>query len=86
MIPQTFPEQNVIFAKPQGWTDEECGPLPVFLGNGIVVSAWKPTPSELVRLNLGEPVWLTIAGLSMPPVALGCDSPFDPVSPYAETY
>lgn len=35
------------------------------------VSAWFPTPEELVALNSGAPVYLFIYGQGHPPVSLG---------------
>jgi hypothetical protein len=35
------------------------------------VTAWTPTPAELVELNNGAPVYLFVFGQQFPPVALG---------------
>ena len=35
------------------------------------ISAWFPTPAELIALNNGAPVYLFIYGRSHPPVNLG---------------
>lgn len=77
MTPQRFPESNATLGRPADMTSEECGPLPVCIDGRVVVSAWRPTPAELVRINLGEPVWLIVWGVGMPPVALTVDSPFE---------
>lgn len=90
MTPQRFAESNIEFTKPENWTDEQCasihgfvGEIPGFKGNyadhrrtPVCVTAWRPTPDELVKLNLGEPVFLSIVGERQPPVILGVDNPW----------
>ena len=39
--------------------------------DGRFISAWLPTPDELVRLNAGEPVYLSVWGNGHPPVHVG---------------
>ena len=39
--------------------------------DGRFISAWVPTPDELVRLNAGEPVYLSVWGNGHPPVSVG---------------
>lgn len=39
--------------------------------DGRFISAWLPTPDELVRLNAGEPVYLSVWGNGHPPVYVG---------------
>lgn len=34
------------------------------------VTAWRPTPEELERLNQGAPIYLSIMGTAWPPVNL----------------
>jgi hypothetical protein len=60
---------------------EECADLKVFKGTDsletpVIISCWKPSPEERVKLCAGEPVWLTITGEGMPPVSLSANSPF----------
>lgn len=38
--------------------------------DGIMSSAWEPTPDELQRLNAGATIYLHIMGTQHPPVAL----------------
>lgn len=40
-------------------------------GQRAVMSAWIPTPEELIKLNAGEPVYLVVMGRSMPPCYIG---------------
>ena len=62
MIPQRFPEANTMMVRPKGWTEEECSDIHAFVGDGWVNTAWRPTPTELMKLNLGEPVYLMLKG------------------------
>lgn len=39
--------------------------------DGRFISAWLPTLDELVRLNAGEPVYLSVWGNGHPPVYVG---------------
>ncbi len=74
MIPQRFKEVNTVMRGPDGM--KNCADLHCFQNDQQIISAWRPTPEELVRLNLGEPVWLSVIGQQMPPVWIGVDSPF----------
>lgn len=80
MKPTNFKEANIIYTKPEGWSDEECGDLPVHKGTDgkhtVLVSAWMPTFADLQRLSEGKPIYLTIVGNAMPPVSLSTESPF----------
>lgn len=49
---------------------ENCSDLPVVKKDGMMVSAWMPTPAELKLLNDGQPVYLFVWGERHPPVAL----------------
>lgn len=40
-------------------------------GARAVMSAWMPTPQELAAMNAGEPVYLVILGVNMPPAFVG---------------
>lgn len=67
--------------RPPGWTEEDCSDVHAFTGadeskQPVVITAWRPTPAELVKINLGEPIYLTIYGMGMPPVALSTDNPW----------
>lgn len=78
-----FPESNTVMRAPANMPD--CADIHAFIGDTekrepIVITAWKPTPEELVKINLGEPVYLFIWGQAMPPVALTMENPFTPVA------
>ena len=74
MEPTAFPEANRSYGAPRGWNEAERGPcesLPAFeTEDGRVVSRWRPTWGERLRLLLGWPVWMQVSGAPPPPVAL----------------
>lgn len=72
-----FKEQNTVFTKPEGWSDEECGPLPAYRGKGQIVSCWELSPEEIKTLqDNGGRIWLGICSSVQPPVYLTVTSPF----------
>lgn len=79
MYPVSFKESNTVLAAPKG-QEETCGSLEVFMDGHFVISAWRPTAQELVRLNMGEPLYLVVHGANTPPFRITTDSPFsDPI-------
>ena len=76
------PECNSRLGRPINWEEEnpnlECDTLPVLFeyhqdgvkSHPVVASFWKPTPNELIMLNNGACVKLTVFGFSMQPVML----------------
>ncbi len=71
MKPIPFPEANKTLQKPQGMTDDECDPLPVFNDGRLSISCWKMGWHErLAALFFGR-VWLFVYfGASQPPVGM----------------
>lgn len=78
MNPQRFEQANVVMAAPKGM--DNCMDIHACKTTSnehpVVVTAWRPSPEELVKINLGEPVYLVVWGQSMPPVSVTADSPF----------
>lgn len=74
MNPQRFAHANCVMKAPKGMP--ECADVHSFRDGLQVITAWRPTPEELVQINLGNPIWLYCVGKSMPPVALVMDDPF----------
>ena len=77
MNPTTFPESTKTLAKPRSMTDEECGPLPVYVTDeddfaiGVVISCWRMSWRERLSALLSGRVWLSVwSGVTQPPVAL----------------
>jgi hypothetical protein len=84
MNPIRFAQCNCVMLAPKDLP--ECYDLHTFKGQtpqgqAVVISAWKPTPEELVNINLGEPIWLFLWGEIMQPAAIVLDNPFDPITP-----
>jgi len=86
--PQRFAMSNRTMGPPEGWTDEECNTIHAFAGKygndkPVMITAWRPAPEDLVRLNAGEPLWLHICmadkngNATMPPVLLDTKDPWD---------
>ena len=82
MIPVRFAQANIEMQPPPG-EEENVHTLWCWrgtYGDGTpgFVSAWRPTPEELVRLNLGEPIFLSILGASLPPHVFTLYNPLEP--------
>lgn len=61
------------FGPPPG-LEEMIGWLHVFRNGKCVVSAWKPTPEELDRLNKGESVFVSVmSGNAVCPMFVGLE-------------
>lgn len=45
-------------------------------GKPVVVTAWRPSAEELVKINLGEPIFLSLWGGAMQPALVTADNPF----------
>lgn len=80
MNPIRFAQADKVFHAPPGM--DNCCDIHAAVvqwsgGQTSVLTAWRPTPEELVRLNLGEPVFLMVSGQGMPPVALAVGNPLE---------
>lgn len=77
MIVARIAGANVNFGAPKNWDDARDGPcrsLPVRVVDGSYQSAWEPTPDELLMLNAGGFVVLSVVG-GQPPVCLSVEMP-----------
>ena len=90
MVPTSFDESNMVLNRPPDMTDEQCGPLSVWVGNvtgpvgdvqPTVVSCYKLTADELEEIRRTGRIWLGVLGNTMPPVWLTTHSPFQPTNP-----
>lgn len=70
MQPVKFEQQNKLFTKPRGTTDEECGDLPVFTDGNEHVSKWKMSIAERIHCALRGYVWLRVWSSGQPPVLI----------------
>ena len=75
MTPVDFPEANSKFGPPPGYTEEQVGSIPTFVGkiNGgandgdaCVIAAWKPNDEEIADIVAGKPIYLVMLGGLMP--------------------
>lgn len=72
MKPISFPEANKNLLKPKGWTDEQCGSLPVRTDGQRCISCWKMDWGERLRALLFGRVWVFVhSGQTQPPISLG---------------
>ena len=76
MKAQSFTEANRLLEAPSNWDSDkrgECQPLPIYHGDGLMVSCWSLSWRERLRVLLSGRLWLTIAGDTHPPVALSAE-------------
>jgi hypothetical protein len=75
MSPTKFDQANVRFGPPPELSDSQCLTIYGYSGtiaggnldgSPVVVTAWKPAPEDIVRIQAGEPVYLTFIG-GLPP-------------------
>ena len=71
-----FKQQNITFTKPVSMTDEECGSLPAFRGDGQIISCWQMSLKDRLHALFTGRMWLSIHGEVQPPVWVGPDCPF----------
>jgi len=81
MKPIDFKQKNKVLKAPEGYTEKECGDLPVYIGetdsgHRSVLSVWKPDEADRKRIAFGGPIYLAVFGSGMPPVALFTEPPF----------
>lgn len=76
MNPSSPPIHTAVFVAPQGMSLSQVGNIHAYRGTvrdcggldgaDFVVTAWKPTPEDLKRLNEGGQVYLSVLG-GLPP-------------------
>lgn len=78
MKPVEFAEQTKVLRRPPSMTDAECGPLPVWNGDGRqCISCWRGGLKErLVFLFTGRMYCGIVSGETQPPVWVSPISPF----------
>lgn len=77
MTPAQPPVANKFYTAPESMEESQVGSIHAFEsvvpsgnnleGSPFVVTAWKPSPDELRRLNEGGPVYLTYMGGGLAP-------------------
>ena len=73
MKPIQHNSNNFVFEPPHGMSPEQCVPLACTLiqyedGARGIMSFWKPTAEELMMLQNGQHVIVTVMGTQMPPI------------------
>ncbi len=92
MNPVSFSEQTIIdgeplvIGKPLGWTDEQCGGLPAWMGNVPIdkegnatqtfISCHEATEEERAEFARTGKIWLMVTAGNHPPVKLIAFNPF----------
>ena len=75
MKPAKFEVVNLTYTRPENMTDEECGSLPVHQYERGIISCWKLSFCERVKVIFTGRVWLDVAATRQPPVWLGVNAP-----------
>lgn len=76
MKPTTFPQAIKTLMPPSGVANH-VKQMPVYTNGETVVSRWKPTFADRLRILFGAPVWLgVLSGDTQPPVWLDTENPF----------
>lgn len=75
MKPIVFPETNATYGAPG------CGDLPAWHGDDVggqkrIISCWKLTIRDRIRLLLRGRLWMDVCGQNQPPIDLYSKSPF----------
>ena len=74
MKPSNFDEANVVLEKPEVWTDEQCGPLPIFRDDGQCISLWRMSLRERLSALIFGKVWVWVySGVTQPPISLSAE-------------
>lgn len=80
MKPTQFPEQNGTLSGGPGSVygiEDDVIDLPVHRDLGMIISCWRPSLGDRLRLLLGRPVWLfVLAKTTHAPVTMTTESPF----------
>lgn len=73
MKPIKIAESNRVYKAPPNWNHQstECGDLHVRDVEGMLLSAWQPSPEEQKLIAEGKPIILHIFGHSHPAVSIG---------------
>lgn len=75
--PCDFQGANVVLRAPEGWTQEQCVDMPILkTEDGQLISAWRLTPEEMIKIQNTGVIWLKVLTTAAPPpVCVLIDSP-----------
>lgn len=74
MTPIDFEKKNKVYTAPASMPD--CLPLPVYQGDGQIMSFWEMDETEKLALIVSSKVWIGIHAERQPPVWLSTIPPF----------
>lgn len=72
MTPLNFPN-STIAAPPPNWDEDKygkCSSLPILEQGGVIMSMWKPSFKERIKILFGGVIQLSIVSNQMLPVSL----------------
>lgn len=69
VIPVSFKEKNTTYISPK------CGDLPVFRGEGQVVSCWRVPFIKRLKMFFTGRIWLVLRSENQPPCYVEIDKP-----------
>lgn len=76
MKPIKFKYQTKELQRPGDMTDEQCGPLPALIVDNCVISCWKLSWRERLKILLTGVAWLSIrSGNTQPPASISTELP-----------
>jgi hypothetical protein len=75
--PIKFAEANIVFSKPDSMSDDECGSLPAHKYDNGIISCWKMSFKERIKVLFTGKVWFDVMSKFQPPIWLSVDTPFD---------
>lgn len=85
MSPTDFPYSNDIIGPPEGVDESQVMPVPCYIGQlqggnmdgaQFIITAWKPSPEEVLQIISGGPIYLMCIG-GLPPHTLTTTFPPD---------
>jgi hypothetical protein len=68
MKPVEFEDVNTTYVGGEG-----IALLPVYRGGGMIISCWRPSWREVLRVVLTRRVWVAVLGDVLPPFAVAAD-------------
>jgi len=74
MRPVDFAQQNITFLPPKDM--ENCESLPVYRDGREIISCWRFSFKDILKVIFKRRIWLHISGMSQPPVYLRTEFPF----------
>lgn len=77
MKPIAFKQQNAIFTAPAGMSEEQCSDLPAYRDDAEIISCWKMSWCERLKMLVTGVIWFSVMGDRQPPICLSVDTFFN---------